>query len=85
MSKIKKKELETIVEQKRKADEIIGNLGMMETKKHELLHAFAQVNSELDDIKKDLESTYGAINVDLKTGEYTKAESKEEEPAMAKV
>ena len=55
MSKITKEQLETIVTQKRKSDELIINLGMLEAKKHELLHTFAQISGELEDTKKDLE------------------------------
>ena len=71
MSKITKEQLETITTQKRKSDDLIINLGMLEAKKHELLHTFAQVSAELEDTKKDLESEYGKVNIDLQTGEYT--------------
>jgi|TARA_B110000977_G_scaffold148308_1_gene188071 vacuolar-type H+-ATPase subunit D/Vma8 len=71
MSKIKQEELENIIAQQNSADKLINNLGLLEVKKHELLHAFAQVNAQIEDTKKDLESTYGNVNVNLETGEYT--------------
>ncbi len=52
---------------------------MLEAKKHELLHTFAQVNAQIEDIKKDLESTYGNVNIDLQTGEYTEIKEKDEQ------
>ena len=77
MSKIKKEELESIVSKQNEANSVITNLGLLEAKKHELLHTFAQVNAQIEDIKKDLEATYGNVNIDLQTGEYT--EIKEDE------
>jgi len=78
MSKIKEEQLKTLVEQKTAADELIINLGMLEAKKHELLHTFAQISGELEDTKKDLEEEYGKINIDLQTGEYTPMEDEQD-------
>ena len=52
---------------------------MLEAKKHELLHSFARINGELEDIKKDLEKNYGQININLETGEYTEVEKEDEQ------
>ena len=52
---------------------------MLEAKKHELLHTFAQVNAQIEDIKKDLEATYGNVNIDLQTGEYTEIKEDEQD------
>jgi len=79
MLKIKKEELEAIVTKQQKADSIITNLGLLEAKKHELLHTFAQVNAQIEDIKKDLEATYGNVNIDLQTGEYKEIKEKDEQ------
>ena len=79
MLKIKKEELEAVVTKQQKADSIITNLGLLEAKKHELLHTFAQVNAQIEDIKKDLEATYGNVNIDLQTGEYTEIKEKDEQ------
>jgi hypothetical protein len=79
MLKIKKEELELIVTKQNEITSIMNNIGVLEAKKHELLHSFAQVNGELEDVKKDLEQTYGQINIDLKTGEYTEVEKEDEQ------
>ena len=79
MSKIKKEELESIVSKQNEANSVITNLGLLEAKKHELLHTFAQVNAQIEDIKKDLEATYGNVNIDLQTGEYTEIKEKNEQ------
>ena len=79
MSKIKKEELESIVSKQNEANSVITNLGLLEAKKHELLHTFAQVNAQIEDIKKDLKATYGNVNIDLQTGEYTEIKEKDEQ------
>ena len=79
MSKIKKEELESIVSKQNEANSVITNLGLLEAKKHELLHTFAQVNAQIEDIKKDLEATYGNVNIDLQTGEYTEIKEDEQD------
>ena len=77
MGTIKKEELENIISQQQEADGIIKNLGLLEAKKHELLHTFAGVNAQIADTKKDLENTYGQVNIDLQTGEYTEIEDEQ--------
>ena len=79
MSKIKKEELESIVSKQNEANSVITNLGLLEAKKHELLHTFAQVNAQIEDIKKDLEAVYGNVNIDLQTGEYTEIKEDEQD------
>ena len=79
MSKIKKEELELILTKQNEVTSIMNNIGLLEAKKHELLHSFAKVNGELEDVKKDLENTYGQINIDLATGEYTEVVKEDEQ------
>ena len=71
MKKIKKEQLEEIVELQGKLNEVISNIGVLETQKHSLLHDVAEVNKKIEEFKAKLEEEYGAISVDLKTGEYT--------------
>jgi len=71
MAKIKKEQLEEIVELQGKLNEVISNIGVLETQKHSLLHDVAEVNKKIEEFKAKLEEEYGAISVDLKTGEYT--------------
>ena len=71
MAKIKKEQLEEIVELQGKLNEVISNIGVLETQKHSLLYDVAEVNKKIEEFKAKLEEEYGAISVDLKTGEYT--------------
>ena len=74
MAKIKKEQLEEIVELQTKLNGIISNIGILETQKHALLHDVSEVNQDIEKFKAKLEKEYGAISVDLKTGEYTEVE-----------
>ena len=72
--KIKEKELKTIQEQQKKLNELVHNIGLLESQKHGLLHEIAASNKEIEDYKEVLEAEYGAINIDLEDSTYTKIE-----------
>lgn len=74
MAKIKDEQLKEIVELQAKLNEVINNIGILETQKHGFLHEVAEVNKKIEEFKTSLEKEYGAISVDLKTGEYTEVE-----------
>ena len=69
--KIKEEELLLIQEQQKQLNELISNIGLLESQKHGLLHEIAGVNSEVEDYKEVLEAEYGAINISLEDGVYT--------------
>ena len=70
MSKITEEQLKQLQEQEGKKNAIKHDLGLLETQKHSLLHAFAQVQEEQDKLKTQLEDEYGKINVNLQDGTY---------------
>ena len=72
--KIKKDELLLIQEQQKKLNELVNNIGLLESQKHGMLHDIAGVNKEVEDYKEMLEAEYGAINIDLEDGTYTNIE-----------
>jgi len=72
--KIKEEELKLIQEQQKQLNELISNIGLLESQKHGLLHEIAGVNSEVEDYKEVLEAEYGAINISLEDGTYTEIE-----------
>jgi hypothetical protein len=77
MAKITEEQLEKIKEQNQKLENVVVEIGVLESRKHGLLHQVAEVNKVLEEYKSELEKEYGKISVDLATGEYT--EIKEEE------
>jgi len=80
--KIKEEQLKVIQDNQKKLTEIIYEIGVLETTKHGLAHKIADINLEVDAFKEELEKEYGAININIETGEYTKIEK---EPELSKV
>tara|TARA_R100000995_G_scaffold12237_1_gene4967 strand:+ start:169 stop:417 length:249 start_codon:yes stop_codon:yes gene_type:complete len=76
--RIKEEQLKVIQEQQKELNSIIHNVGVLEAQKHGLLHQFAGINQEVEDMKAELEKEYGAVNINLETGEYTEIEKQEE-------
>ena len=50
----------------------------MEVQKSNLKTLVKEVSEEIEKTKKELEEEYGAINIDLTSGEYTVIEKEEE-------
>ena len=72
--KIKEEELKLIQEQQKQLNELVHNIGLLESQKHGLLHDIAGVNKDIEDYKEVLEAEYGAININVEDGTYTKIE-----------
>jgi len=70
MSKITEEELEQLKDQESKKSAILHDLGVLETQKHNLLHAYAVIQDEQKKSKVALEDKYGKINVDLSDGSF---------------
>ena len=77
-------ELKTIKEQQAELSTVVNQIGQLEANKHSLLHKIAGINEGIEDTKKQLEETYGAININLEDGTYTEIE-KEDDSELAVV
>jgi hypothetical protein len=71
MNKVTAEELEKIKTQQEKLNSVITNLGVLETRKHAMLHEIAGINKDIETTKVELEESYGSVNINLETGEYT--------------
>ncbi len=76
--KITEEQLTKIQEQQQELNNVIREIGLLETQKHALSHQIANINSEVETFKKELEEQYGAININVEDGTYTDIEKKEE-------
>jgi hypothetical protein len=65
MSKITKEQLEKIQDQQKKLQSVLTDIGVIEVRKHEAMHAQAALSQEIEQTKKELEEEYGAININL--------------------
>ncbi len=70
--KIKEEELKLIQEQQKQLNELVSNIGLLESQKHGLLHDIAGANKDIEDYKEVLETEYGPIEINLEDGTYTK-------------
>tara|TARA_R110002153_G_scaffold32340_1_gene97845 strand:+ start:40 stop:276 length:237 start_codon:yes stop_codon:yes gene_type:complete len=70
MSKIKKTELEGLQEQEKKKGAILHDLGLLQTQIHSLNHMYVELMIEQDKTKKELEESYGKVNINLTDGVY---------------
>ena len=80
MNKIKEEQLKTIQSQQTELNNILHEIGVLESTKHALLHKIAGVNEGVETLKAELEEEYGAININVEDGSYT-----EIEPEVAEV
>jgi predicted nucleic acid-binding Zn-ribbon protein len=83
--KITAEQLETLVKTQRELNEILVNVGVLESQKHSLLHQLAEVNKTSEEFKTELQAEYGSININLEDGSYVLAEENKEEPAKLDV
>jgi len=78
VNKIDDQELKTIVDQQKQLNDILLQIGGLETQKHSLLHRIKSVNEDIEETKKGLEEKYGTININLQDGTYTEIEKEDE-------
>jgi len=69
--------LNQLREQESKKNAILHDLGVLETQKHNLLHAFANIQGEQEKTKTEIENKHGKINVNLEDGSFEKIEGEE--------
>tara|TARA_R100001244_G_scaffold131566_1_gene104965 strand:- start:207 stop:470 length:264 start_codon:yes stop_codon:yes gene_type:complete len=77
MSKLEEKELKPLQENQNKINQVITNLGFSVLQKHgikknrkSLISEMEKLDKQQQDLKKELEDSYGKISVNLQTGEY---------------
>ena len=70
MSKITEVELEGLQKQEQKKGAILHDLGLLQTQINTLNHFYVELMKEQDETKKELEESYGKVNIDLKDGSF---------------
>jgi predicted nucleic acid-binding Zn-ribbon protein len=76
--KITTEQLESLVKNQRELNEILVNIGIVESQKHGLLHQLAEVNKVSEEFKTELQAEYGSININLEDGSYVEVEDTKE-------
>lgn len=75
--KIEKEELDLIVDQQMEMNNMLKQIGLLESEKSRVLKFYSDLLTESNKTKKSLEEKYGAINIDLSDGSYTPIEKKD--------
>ena len=68
--KITESELKVLQEQEQKKGAILHDIGLLQTQAHTLNHMYAELVNEQAKNKKELEESYGKININLQYGSY---------------
>jgi len=68
--KITKEELEKVTKVSQEYNSIMQAIGTIELQKQDFLLKASEIRSNVEDIKKELQESYGNVNIDLATGEY---------------
>jgi len=76
-NKIKENQLVTIVKHQKDLNNLLTNIGILESQKHSLLHQVAEVDKSAEEFKNELQEEYGPININLEDGSYTLIEESE--------
>lgn len=80
MKKVKtitEEQLVKIQEQQKELTNLLKDIGFVEVQKHTLLHKQAGLNQDIEEFKAELEKEYGAITIDIETGNYTEIKKEE--------
>ena len=75
--KITDQELKTLQEQEKKKNSIAHDLGVLESKKHDLLKLLDDVREHQEITFEDIQENYGKISINPETGEYEKIKEEE--------
>ena len=71
MSKLKKEELSRAQELTSRYNESVQQIGLLHVAQQDVMVNINTMKLELDKLKKELQDSYGDVEVDLKTGEIT--------------
>jgi hypothetical protein len=71
IEKVTTEELASLNEKINAMNKLQVQIGGLEAHKHDMLTALSTLNIQMQGIQKELEAKYGAVNIDLATGEIT--------------
>ena len=74
---ITEEELKEIQTNQSNLQQRLTGIGFLEVQKANDLGSIAKLQTEMDALKKKLEDKYGAVNINVQTGEYTEITEEE--------
>jgi hypothetical protein len=76
MSSITEEQLKTLNELLAKKERTLLVIGDLEAQKHVQLHGLGDIEKEFNEFTSELSKEYGDVNIDVKTGEITPRDDK---------
>ena len=76
MSSITEEQLKTLNELLAKKERMLLVIGDLEAQKHVQLHGLGDIEKEFNEFTSELSKEYGDVNIDVKTGEITPRDDK---------
>lgn len=70
-NKIKEEQLQDLQAKVGTMQQIQGQIGVLESQKHLLLHQLAGAQDELQKLQTALEQEYGKVSINIQDGSYT--------------
>ena len=70
MTKISEVHLKELQDQEQDKAKIINELGALQIKSHSLNHLYSEIMEKQEKTKKELEETYGKVNINLQDGSF---------------
>jgi hypothetical protein len=67
---ITKDELKKVTELQTELQSYLANIGVLEVQKAKAIFQVNMLEKDMDQVKKDIEANYGAININLTDGTY---------------
>ncbi len=67
---ITKDELKKVTDLQTELQSYLANIGVLEVQKAKAIFQVNMLEKDMDQVKKDIEATYGAININLTDGTY---------------
>ena len=72
---ITKDELKKVTDLQAELQSYLANIGVLEVQKAKAIYQVNMLEKDMDQVKKDIEATYGAININLTDGTYEEIKS----------
>jgi hypothetical protein len=70
MNKISELQLKELQEQEQDKAKILNELGALQIQTHSLNHLYSEVMEKQGETKKEIEDTYGKVNINLQDGSF---------------
>ncbi len=76
---ITKDELKKVTDLQTELQSYLANIGVLEVQKAKAIYQVNMLEKDMDEVKKDIEASYGPININLTDGTYEEIKVQDKE------